>query len=135
MKKALFITTLAALTALASCKRDTNLATPGTPTKATTINDLKPSESFDWSTTNDVTFNVTGLPTQLVVKRPLIIKGMDGVEYFSIYHKMSDNLNTKITLPAHVSKVKVEYGAIVKERDVLGNNINFNFTPEIGNED
>lgn len=135
MKKAFFITALAALTALVSCKRDTNIATPGGPTKVTTINDLKPSENFNWNTTNDVTLNVTGLATQVVIQRPLVIKGMDGVQYFSIYHKMSDNLSTKITLPAHVKKVKVEYGTIVKEKDVMGNTISFNFTPEITNED
>ena len=135
MKNILLITSLVALTLIASCKRDTNITSPGNPTAPVTINDLKPSESFDWKTTNDITLNVTGLATQVVIKRPLVVKGMDGTEYFSIYHKMSDNLNIKITLPAHITKVKVEYGAIVKEKDVLGNTISFNFTPEITNED
>jgi pyruvate carboxylase len=133
MKKYFLITGLAALAMFSSCKKEFETTAP--QKKVTTINELNPSQSFDWSTTKQVTFNVTGQPVPVSIKRLLVVKDADGTVYFNYYHKMSDNLSIKFSLPAYVTKVKVEYGSIVKDVDIQGNIIKFKFSPEIGNED
>jgi hypothetical protein len=133
MKKYFLIASLATFVGLSSCKKEFDTTTP--QKKVTNINDLNPSQSFDWSTTKHVTLNVTGQPVPVSIKRLLVVKDADGTVYFNYYHKMSDNLSINFSLPAHVTKVKVEYGSIVKDADIQGNIIKFKFSPEIGNED
>lgn len=44
-------------------------------------------------------------------------------------------LDVRINLPASLTKVKVEYGAISKEVDITANTIQFKYSPDISNED
>lgn len=132
MKKLLFLSLTVLLGMASSCKKDNNAA----PAKsASTINELNPSAAFDWSTTQQVTLDVTGQPVPVEIKHLLKVKDQNGVLLFSIYHKMSDNLNVKFEIPADVKKVTVEYGKITKSIDVVAKTIKFKFAPEIGNED
>ncbi len=133
MKNFFLLTLFALFGLLSSCKKDSNNDTPAK--SASNINELSPSASFDWSTTQQVTLDVTGQPVPVEIKHLLKVKDQNGVLLFSIYHKMSNNLNIKFEIPADVKKVAVEYGKITKNVDVVAKTIKFKFAPEIGNED
>ncbi|MDL5045143.1 hypothetical protein QQ054_03685 [Oscillatoria amoena NRMC-F 0135] len=133
MKKLLFLSLTVLLGMVSSCKKDSNNAAPAK--SASTINELNPSAAFDWSTTQQVTLDVTGQPVPVEIKHLLKVKDQNGVLLFSIYHKMSNNLNIKFDMPADVKKVTIEYGKITKSIDVVAKTIKFKFAPEIGNED
>lgn len=133
MKNILGLAALAIVFTLSSCKKNEDFIAPSTPS-ATSTSELKASPDFKWSTVKDVNLKVSGLQTYVNVKRNLVVKDENGIEYFSIFISMKDNLTTPIQIPSHLSKVVVEYGAIKKTIDITGNTISFDFTPGITNE-
>jgi hypothetical protein len=134
MKNILSIAALAIIVTLSSCKKNLDLIVPAATPSATKISELKASPDFEWATVKNVSLNVTGLQTYIEVKRKLVVKDENGVEYFSVFTSMKNNLTTPIQLPSHLTKVVVEYGAIKKTVDITGNVIRFDFTPGITNE-
>lgn len=133
MKNILGLVAFALILTLSSCKKNDDIVAPSTPS-ATKISELKASPDFKWSTVKDVNLNVIGLQTYVNVKRNLVVKDENGIEYFSTYISMKDNLTTSLQIPSHLSKVVVEYGAIKKTIDIVGNAISFDYTPGISNE-
>ncbi len=127
-----FIAIVLLIVGISSCKKRDNITQP--IQKATNIGELNPAPTFNWQTHKDVTFNVTGLPINIDVKRKLIVKDDKGTLYYNVFHNMKDNLSTTITLPIHIESVIVEYGTISKIVEVAGNTIKFDFTQDIPND-
>lgn len=132
MRKTISAVIVLLIIGISSCKRESNTTEP--IQQATNIKELKADPNFDWSTNKDVTFNVTGLPVNIDVKRKLIVKDNEGTLYFNVFHNMKNNLNTTVNLPIHLGKVVVEYGTISKEVEIVANTINFTFAQDIPNE-
>ena len=132
MKNILGLAALALIFTLSSCKKNEEMV-PSAPS-ASKISELKASPDFKWSTVKDVNLKISGLQTYVEVKRKLVVKDENGIEYFSIFISMKDNLTTPIQLPSHLSKVVVEYGDIKKTIDIIGNAIGFDYTSGITNE-
>ena len=62
-----------------SCKKSEVIA-PDQPSK--TLNDLKASDSFNWSTGISVALKITGLPTVVPVKSTLTVSLTNGTSLF-----------------------------------------------------
>lgn len=133
MKK---LSIIAAITlfALTSCKKDLmNQVTPtDNPTKVTQFKEIKANPNFDWKTSKQLAFSVSGLKTSVPIVKTLKVTSLDGkVSYLTILHQMDQNLQTNIILPVDTKEIMVNYGAITKKYSTLAGSIQFDFLPEL----
>lgn len=131
MKKSLYIFILASMV-LASCAKDE--APAPTPNRPNNFSEIKVDDSFRWETGTTVTVKVKGNPTLTTVTNTLSLMNENGEVFTSKLHNMNDNTEIVVEIPANVTKIKMQYGDIVKEATV-SSVVNFDFLPAINNED
>jgi hypothetical protein len=116
----------AVVAAMASCKPTT--IEPDQPVEATTgFQQVRPADSFTWSTSRNVTFVVTGLNVGANIVKPLQIQALSGEVFYTRMHNLDQNLSIGITLPGHLDKVRVVYGDISKELSITNGKLEFDF--------
>jgi hypothetical protein len=99
------------------------------------FSELKTSESFDWKTTKELTFNYVGIQTIQPVKTTLTVSSEDGkVVLFSGLQEMSANFQIKLAIPTNMSTLKVKYGAVEKTYQTNVSAISFDILPTLENE-
>jgi hypothetical protein len=75
------------------------------PQTPETLNDLKASETFSWSTGQIVVINIKGLPTVIPIKNTLKIKVSNGTTLFNRFHQMDQDLTFKLVVPSTEKKL------------------------------
>ena len=135
MKKFIILSFLAAIS-LTSCKKNlTENQDLPTGNNIKKFSELKTSESFDWKTTNELTFNYAGIPTIEPVKTTLTITSEDGkVVLYAGLQEMSANLQIKLAIPTNMNTLKVKYGAVEKTYQTNVSTIAFDILPILENE-
>ncbi|MCF8255351.1 MAG: hypothetical protein K9H61_01740 [Bacteroidia bacterium] len=128
---------LLAIGMMASCKKDLiekfneDHATSQT-TKVSSFNQIKASETFDWSTTKKVTLNVTGLKTMVPIKNTLKVTDVDGkTVYHSANLAMDESVNFQLDLPTSVAEVIINFGSISKKLSTTSGKIEFDYIVEV----
>lgn len=133
MKKA-SILLLAIATSLVSCKKDLieKAAENQNNTTATSFKQIKTSAEFNWSTKQDVELNISGLKTAVPITNTLKISSVDGKTiYNSLFYSMETSSKVKISVPAIVKELRVDYGSISKVVKIESGKADFNFIPVI----
>jgi hypothetical protein len=114
-----------------SCKKTAQ------PAPATTVNkftDIKASSSFDWSTTQKISFQINGISIAASETNLMKVMSTDGKNiYYKQFLAMSTNLTTTIDVPRGTTSVLVTYGSIQKTVAISGNSASFNYGPDINN--
>lgn len=124
LKRFLFIGIVSV--SLIACQKE--LAEKASKTQETTrFEDLKVSDSFNWSTNIDVTFNVVGIKALAHEENVLRVTSLDGKEtYFIGLYNMGQDISAPLNIPQATRQVRVSFGSIVKV--LLVNNGSINFT-------
>jgi hypothetical protein len=120
MKRYFGLIILAATLALASCQKDFSEPSDLTPTNN---NELNVSSSFDWKTTHEVVFNLTGFANSIVE-----ICSEEGTVYLRAGLEEGQNFNTKISLPTYQENVVLKFLGQSIIKDATGNQISHTFT-------
>jgi hypothetical protein len=102
-----------------------------TPEPATTLNDLKASPTFGWSTGTLVELKITGLPTIVPVKSTLSISRTNGETLFSSLHQMDQNLTINLTVPSTEKELTLKYGSVSYPVAIVNHQAVFSFIPVI----
>lgn len=89
--------------------------------------ELKADPVFDWSTTQRVTIEVTGLELPVEISRKLILSTDEGDVFYAGTQKMNDNFQLSVELPNHIQEVTLKYGAIEKTGAVDGSMLSFDY--------
>lgn len=97
---------------------------------------LQASSLFDWSTTQMVQIDITGLELPVEISRKLSLSTEDGNVFYAGTHKMNDSFHLQVELPNHIQSVTMKYGAIEKSQNLTSSKLLFNYEPNIseGNE-
>ena len=110
-----------------SCKKD-SIETDGPKEEVKELNDIKASSSFNWSTQQNVSFNVEGFKPLASEYNVLKVSSVDGKSvFFSGNYSMADNVSEKISIPRLNTQVRVSFGSINKIVTIENNQINFSY--------
>lgn len=131
MKKSFYILVLTSLV-LASCSKDD--APVPVPNRPNNFSEIKVEDNFRWETGVTVTVKVKGNPTLSTVINTLSLVNENGEVFTSKLHNMNDNAEFVVELPSNVTKIKMQYGEIVKEATV-SSVVSFDFLPALSNEE
>ena len=98
-------------------------------------NEMKADLNFSWSTTKQVTIEIKGLQLPVPILRKLTLStGEDGV-FYSGTQLMNENFNYSVELPNHIHSISMQFGEIMKTREVTENKISFDYLPaDLDNE-
>lgn len=132
MKK-LLILSIFALLGLTSCKKQLTEKQNG-PTKnsVTKFSELKTSETFDWKTTNEITFKYVGIPTIEPVKSKLTVTSEDvKIIFYAGNQEMAKSYEMKLAVPTNMKSLIVKYGAVRKTFSTSLSIISFDILPTI----
>ncbi|MEI7725372.1 MAG: hypothetical protein WCK09_09725 [Bacteroidota bacterium] len=102
-----------------------------TPEPAKTLNDLKASPTFGWSTGSPVELKITGIPTIVPIKSTLTISRTSGETLFSSLHQMDQNLTIKLTVPSTEKELTLKYGSVSYPVAIVNHQAGFSFIPVI----
>jgi hypothetical protein len=128
MKK-YFIPLIAAGFLLSSCSRDNGSNNP-INNNPESFEELQVSNSFDWSTTQEVTLQIEGLPNMLqTVSRVMRISNSQGKTLAKKVIRMDESSSITLELPKAQSELTVEYGTIEKTVSIQGKSARFSFIP------
>ncbi len=129
MKRFTLILMIAAISGvmITGCKK-AEVATPVTPLPKT-LNELKASDAFSWTTGNTVEVMITGLPTSVPVRATLTISLADGTILFSKLHPMDQNLTISLTVPSTDKELTLKYGSVSYPVAIVNNQAAFSFIP------
>lgn len=132
MKK-LMILSLIAIVGLTSCKKQlTEKQDKPNDNKVTKFSELKTSESFDWKTTNEITFKYVGIPTIEPVRTTLTISSEDGKKiFYAGNQEMAKSFEMKLAVPTNMNNLVVKYGAVSKTFSTSLSQISFDILPTI----
>lgn len=110
-----------------SCKKDSvEIDVPKEEVKE--LNDIKASSSFNWSTQQNVSFNVQGFKPLANEFNVLKVASVDGKSiFFSGNYSMADNVSEQINIPRLNGQVRVSFGSINKIITIENNQINFSY--------
>lgn len=126
--KFIFLIPVLAVFMLTACEKFPADETSNKP--ASELNDLKVSESFTWSTAQNIELEITGLPTVVPVTSTLSITTTDGAVLFNGLHTMSDNVTLSLYAPAQERELLLFYGSSSYKVSVLNSKALFSFIPE-----
>lgn len=112
-----------------ACKKS-EVAEP-LPQPPSTLNELKASESFSWSTGQNVQFKIKGLPTVILVKNTLKINLINGTNLFNRYHQMDQDLDFKLVVPSTEKKLTLVYGTVSYPVEITNGAVEFSFIPKV----
>ncbi|MFZ4520783.1 MAG: hypothetical protein ACOYNC_03705 [Bacteroidales bacterium] len=121
----LIILVLSAL-AYTGCRKSTDNPTPSKPS---TLTELKASSKFSWSTGTPITVSIQGLPTVIPVKSTLSISLKDGSVLYSALHEMDRNLTLSLMIPTIENGLVLKYGSASYQVPVVSNSVTFSFIP------
>jgi hypothetical protein len=105
--------------------------TEPSPQPPATLNELKASESFSWSTGQTTEIKIKGLPTVIMVKNTLKINLTNGTTLFSRFHQMDQDLNLKLLIPSTEKKLVLVYGTVSYPLDIVNGIVEFSFIPKV----
>ena len=100
-------------------------------TSAVTIQNLKASDTFGWTTGRRVELKIEGLPTTIPVKSTLTISLQDGTVLLRRLHQMDENISLFLVLPASASQLVLKYGTDTRLVPVTGSQAQFSFIPVV----
>lgn len=129
MKHIKLLTGIAIIIAASSCTKikDADYIPTNSP-KANNFKEIKVTDNFNWSTTNNIELNVIGFASISPISNTFIVSSIDQKEvYFASNTLMSENFVANFDLPAPVKQIKVTYGSISKVLDINAKNINFDY--------
>lgn len=114
------------LITLNSCVKEPDPASQNP--NVSSFTEIRTGPTFNWDATQSVTLEVAGLATPNVIKKTLRVTSLDGsAVYFSKLQTLSENLSTPFVMPTSVIRVKVVYGVIVKEVNIVNKTIKFDY--------
>lgn len=106
---------------LPSCKKPELFKNEvATTVVARSVKDVKAPSTFNWSTSNTVNFTFKGLAGD-ARKSTLTILSDDNTVLFKKLHNASENYTGLVEIPAHVSKLLVQYNGNVTEFPITSN--------------
>lgn len=123
MKKTLIIFFIIAVAT--SCMKENGGSTPVVDDG--TIETAKVPLTFKWQTDKNVTLNVAGYNTQLIINELLTINTESGTNLYSVYYPINKTSSISLRVPVGVTKLIVKYGTIEKTIDIVNNSSSFNF--------
>jgi hypothetical protein len=100
------------------------------------IKELKANAGFDWTTSKSTVIKVSGLkgfPVEL--NRRLKLSDAEGHVYYSGFHPISEDVEVTLELPNHVKVIKLGFGEILKQGEIKGGKVNFDYLPEVNDSD
>jgi hypothetical protein len=106
-------------------------------TGAKSMNELKVSSDFKWSTAQAIEITITGLPVLKGVapsKATLLLKGEKDI-YYTGFHAINENLNLKVSVPSTEKSINLKFGAIEQTLSIENNKVLFSYIPKVNNED
>jgi len=106
-------------------------------TGAKSMNELKVSSDFKWSTAHAIEITITGLPVLKGVapsKATLLLKGEKDI-YYTGFHAINENLNLKVSVPSTEKSINLKFGAIEQTLSIENNKVLFSYIPKVNNED
>jgi hypothetical protein len=122
--------------ALTSCIDDFD--EPGDfSTGAKSMNELKVSSDFKWSTAQAIEITITGLPVLQGVapsKATLLLKGEKDV-YYTGFHAINENLNLKVSVPSTEKSINLKFGSIEQAVSIQNDKVSFSYIPVVPNEE
>ena len=131
MKTILQILFLTLTVTLVSCEDIFQL--PEYSHEATSMDDLRVSEDFNWSTVRNVAVEITGLPAPknvAPVKNTLILS--DGVNtYYTGLHAINENHKMVLSVPSDLKVLKLKFGSIEREAEIKDNVVSLSMIPAI----
>jgi hypothetical protein len=90
--------------------------------------DLIVANTFEWTTSQDITVNYKGVPlSSSGVKRPLIIKVKDGEVLRKLNVSLSDDISVDLRIPTREETLILSWGTLEKEF-TLGDSQSIDFT-------
>jgi hypothetical protein len=111
---------------LTACKKNEGPTPEGLPK---TLNELKASDTFNWTTGMPVEISITGLPTLAPVRSTLTIGLVNGTTLFSKLHLMDQNMTINLTIPSTEKELILKYGSVIYHVAVANNKAVFSFIP------
>jgi hypothetical protein len=105
--------------------------------EAKSMNELKVSSDFKWSTAQAIEISITGLPVLQGVapsKATLLLKGEKDVYYMG-FHAINENLNLKISVPSTEKSINLKFGSIEQTLSIENNKVLFSYIPVVPNEE
>ena len=118
-----------------SCTEDFNLPEQ-ISSGATSLNELKVSSDFNWSTSKTVQISIAGLPTLAnveAVKSTLVLQGENQV-FYTANHAMNENLTIIVTVPASEKSIRLKFGSIEQTVTIENYKVAFSFIPKLTDE-
>ncbi len=100
------------------------------------IEELKANAGFNWATSKATEVKVSGLsgfPVEL--NRRLNLSDADGHVYYSGFHSISEDVEISLELPNHIKYLILGFGNIQKKAEIKGEEITFDFLPEVDDSD
>lgn len=109
---------------LGACKKDiVTPKAPSTTSEGKAFKDLKVQQSFDWKTTKNYTFTLTGYATNMVK----IVSENNKTTYQSSLLKKDVDETFVVCIPSYEKSIRLKYMG----QDILvslnGNNVNYKF--------
>ena len=108
---------LAGVSLLSSCTKEI-LPNPDPQT----MNDLVIKDSFNWKTTTDYEFTVTGN-----INRLLTVTSTDGTIYKKVSLTANQPLKVTLTIPSYENKVNLRFNGQIIEVALVGTSITYSF--------
>lgn len=111
-----------------SCKKD--FVGPVNPDNDK-LENIQVSPTFNWSTGQNVTISIQGLPTTIPVKSTLSISLTDGTVLYQRFHAMDLDVTIEVTIPKTETQLLLKYGITEYLIELVNNQANFSFIPQI----
>ncbi|MFN4083286.1 MAG: hypothetical protein ACK4K9_06605 [Bacteroidia bacterium] len=114
---------------LTSCKKDLpfNGQDPVKKDPAS-FKEIKTTPTFSWNTHKEINFTFNGVPTIEPTFGTLRVNLTDGRELLKVNQKLSENYNTKLTVPGHLTSLEAGFGSNKTTIQINGNSAVFNYT-------
>jgi hypothetical protein len=105
-------------------------------TGSKSMNELKVSSDFKWSTAQAIEVSITGLPALKGVapsKATLVIKGEKDV-YYTGFHAINEDLSLNLSVPSTEKSINLKFGSIEQVVSIENNKVLFSYIPKVTNE-
>ncbi|MCF8255352.1 MAG: hypothetical protein K9H61_01735 [Bacteroidia bacterium] len=113
--------------AFSSCLKLPN-PTEEKPTTPVKFGEIKTDPNFNWTTTRIVDIEVLGLSTRTPIYNTFKLSTKDKASvFYQGKHAMSENIALKITIPAVLDSVLMEFGSIQKTYSVANSKVTIDY--------
>lgn len=121
-KKKLSIAGCLLIIGLVSCKKESNVGNPTTPT-VNKFEAINTASSFNWSSENKIAFSFTGIAVNSY-NAILKVTTPDGNVIFQKLQKGDENYSGTIVVPANYETINVQFGGVKKNFTVKNGVVN-----------